>query len=74
MGTRRMRGALLRLAFRRQLALASGAGCVGVAVWLAAVDYTWESAVSDGLGMIVGATGVALVLMAIGGRQPDWEE
>ena len=65
---------LLRLAFRRQLAFVAGVGCVGIAVWLAIGDYAWESALSDGFGMIIGATGVALLLVAIGGRQPDWEE
>ena len=52
----------------------AGTGCIGIAVWAAAGEYRWESALSDGLAMIVGATGVALVLIAIGGRQPDWEE
>ena len=65
---------LLRLAFRRRLAFVAGTGCIGIAVWVAAGEYMWESALSDGLAMIVGATGVALVLIAIGGRQPDWEE
>lgn len=74
MKTRRMRGFLLRLAFRRQLAFVVGTVSIGIAVWLALREYAWESALSDGFAMIIGATGVALVLMAIGGRQPDWEE
>lgn len=71
---RRLRGLLLRLAFNRPAALAAGLACAGGAVWLAAVDAPWESWVSDGLGLVAGATGAALVLAALGGRRPDWVE
>lgn len=72
--TRRLRGAVLRLAFRRQSAFFVGAVCFGAAVWFAVGDYGWESRLSDGLVMIVGATGVALLLMGLSGRQSDWDE
>jgi hypothetical protein len=42
------------------------------AAWLLAADLSWENAVTDGLGLIFGATGVAFVLAGIGGRRPDW--
>ena len=71
---RRLRGALLRLAFNRLAAFAAGLACAGGAGWLAIVDAPWESWVSDGLGLVAGATGAALILVALGGRRPDWEE
>lgn len=71
---RRLRGFLLRLAFHRPTALAAGLACGGAAVWLAAIDAPWESWLSDGLGLVAGATGAALVLVALGGRRPDWVE
>ena len=72
--TRRLRGALLRLAFNRVAAFALGLACAGVAAWLAIIDASWESWVSDGLGLVAGATGAALILVALGGRRPDWVE
>lgn len=71
---RRLRGALLRLAFNRPAALVAGLACAGWALWLAAVDAPWESWVSDGSGLVAGATGAALILVALGGRRPDWVE
>ena len=74
MGIRRLRGLLLRLAYHRKFALVSGAACLVGAFWLAANDYSWEGSFSSGFGMIIGATGMALVFMALSGRQSDWEE
>ena len=74
MGSRRLRGLVLRLAYRRKLALVSGVVCLAGAFWLATNDYSWEGSFSSGFGMIVGATGMALVFMALSGRQPDWED
>ena len=71
---RRLRGGLLRLAFNRPAALVSGLVSAAGAVWLAAIDAPWESWVSDGIGLVAGATGAALILVALGGRRPDWEE
>lgn len=71
---RRLRGALLRLAFNRPAAFVAGLACSGCAVWLAAIDAAWESWASDGLGLVAGATGAALILAALGGRRPDWVE
>lgn len=71
---RRLRGALLRLAFNRAAAFALGLVCAVGAAWLAVIDASWESWVSDGLGLVAGATGVALIVVALGGRRPDWVE
>lgn len=71
---RRLRGLLLRLAFSRPAALTAGLACAGGAGWLAVLDAPWENWVSDGLGLVAGATGAALVLAALGGRRPDWVE
>ncbi len=69
---RRARGALLRLAFDRRAAAFTGglltAACAGLRVF----TFNWESRLSDGIGWLLGATGVALLLTAAGGRRPDW--
>ncbi len=44
------------------------------ALWLFAGDYQWETPVTDGLQLVLGATGVALLFAGIGGRRPDWIE
>ena len=71
---RRARGALLRLAFDRRVAVAAGLALVTPAAWLRWADYRWESWLSDGLGLLCGATGAALVAFALGGRRPDWRD
>jgi hypothetical protein len=72
MHLKRLRGSLLRLALRRPIAIALGLALVAPAAWLLAQDFPWETPVTDGIGLVVGATGVALLLAGIGGRRPDW--
>ena len=72
MTVRRTRGALLRFAFSRCHALAAGLVLSGPAGWLTIADYAWESWLSDGLALVLGATGVALMVIAVGERRPDW--
>jgi hypothetical protein len=74
MRLKRLRGALLRLVLNRSAAVGLGLALLLPSVWLLANDFAWESAASDGLGLILGATGAALLLAGIGGRRPDWEE
>ena len=74
MRIRRLRGVLLRLVFHRPMAFCAGTLFLSAAVWISWGEYCWEDSLSDGLSMLMGATGVALILMALGGRQPDWEE
>ena len=69
---RRTRGSLLRLAFRRATAVATGLALALPSVWLMAADLPWESGVTDGLSLVCGATGVALVLIGLRGRSADW--
>jgi hypothetical protein len=70
--TRRARGALLRVALRRTSALVAGLVLLLPAVVVALGDYRWESWVSDGLGLIAGGTGAALLFTGLAGRRPDW--
>jgi hypothetical protein len=69
---RRARGFLLRLAFRRVTAVVAGLALVLPSAWLIVGDFRWESGVTDGLALICGATGVALLFIGLGGRSPDW--
>lgn len=57
---------------RRPVALGVGAVLLAPALLLMIGDYAWESWVSDGLALVLGGTGAALVLVGIGGRRPDW--
>lgn len=68
---KRFRGALLRLVRRRALCAALGIALIAPAAWvefLAAVDHWW----AEGLALVVGATGLALLWTAIVGVAPDW--
>jgi hypothetical protein len=70
---RRSRGALLRLARHRPLAAIVGACLVGPAAWIELghdAGLWWL----DGLALIVGATGLALLWTAATGVPPDWVE
>jgi hypothetical protein len=69
---KRLRGWLLRLVLRRRISIGLGLILLAPAAWLFVADYRWETPVTDGLGLIIGATGAALLLAGIGGRRPDW--
>ena len=71
---RRLRGGLLRLALSRPAACACGLLLLLPSVAVAVGDYPWESWITDGLGLAGLATGVALIVTALGGRRPDWIE
>jgi hypothetical protein len=65
---------LIRAVLRRTTAVASGAVLAAPAVTIWWRDYPWESGMTDGLALILGASGLALVLAGLGGRRPDWHE
>ena len=72
--SRRLRGAVFRVARNRVTGMSVGGSLVLGAVALMVGDYGWESWITDGLTLVLGATGSALVLFATGARRPDWEE
>jgi len=71
MALRRARGALLRLVRRRTLALLIGCALTAPAVWIeffSRYDAWWV----EGLALVVGATGLALLWTGLTGVAPDW--
>ena len=67
-----MRGWLIRLVLNRVLSIVLGLILLAPAIVLWAGNYRWETAVTDGLSLVLGATGAALVIAGIGGRKADW--
>jgi hypothetical protein len=74
MHLKRLRGSLLRLVLKRPVAIVLGLALAAPSAWLLLQDLPWETPVTDGLGLVIGATGVAFLLTGIGGRRPDWIE
>lgn len=72
MAIRRVRGTLLRAALRRSTAILIGAVLLIPAAAVTLLDFDWETWVTDGLSLIAGGTGAALVLTGLAGRRPDW--
>ncbi|MBZ5556644.1 MAG: hypothetical protein LAO77_05145 [Acidobacteriia bacterium] len=71
MALRRVRGALLRLARRRPMAIIAGLALAAPAAWLefgAGIDAWW----ANGLALVMGATGVALMWTGLTGLRADW--
>jgi hypothetical protein len=71
---RRLRGFVLRRAYSRRAAIAAGLALVAPAGALWLLDFAWESGLTDGFALILGATGVAFVIAGIQGRSADWVE
>jgi len=69
---RRARGVLLRLAHARVTAVTVGVALLAAAAVLVLGEFSWESWLTDGLGLVLGGTGTALILVGVGGRRPDW--
>ena len=59
---KRLRGSLLRFLLKRPAAMTLGAVLIALHSWLLVQDLPWETPVTDGLGLVVGATGVAFLL------------
>jgi hypothetical protein len=71
MSLRRFRGMILRLVRRRALALAVGVALVVPAAWIefsGRFDAWWI----EGLALVVGATGLAILWTGLTGAAPDW--
>jgi len=71
MPVRRVRGVVLRLVRRRGLAVVVGAALAAPAAWLE-LSGRFDSWWMDGLSLVVGATGVALLWAGLTGAKPDW--
>ena len=71
---KRLRGSLLRFVLKRPAAISLGVVMLAPSLWLLMRDLPWETPVTDGLGLVFGATGLAFLLTGIGGRRPDWIE
>ena len=71
MALRRARGALLRFVRRRSFAIVAGAALLAAAAWL-----EWSGRYGawwvDGLSLVLGATGAAILWTGIAGVRPDW--
>jgi hypothetical protein len=69
----RVRGRALRLSRNRPLA-----ACVGFALAVPAVWIEWSGRFdvwwAQGVTLVAGATGIALLWTAITGARPDWTE
>jgi hypothetical protein len=72
MSLKRLRGFVLRLVLKRPAAITIGIVLMTPSLWLLMQDLPWETPATDGLGLVMGATGVAFLLTGIGGRRPDW--
>jgi hypothetical protein len=64
----------LRLAQARVAGAFAGAVLLFFSASLLMFEFPWESWVSDGLGLVLGGTGAALLMTTIAGRRPDWIE
>jgi hypothetical protein len=74
MGLGRVRGVLLRLVLNRRVATALGVLVATPGLVLLGIDRSWESWLTDGLALVLLATGAALIAAGVAGRKPDWIE
>jgi hypothetical protein len=73
---KRFRGWLLRLVRHRARAGAVGLALVGPAAWVeffARIGEQWAW-LANGIALVAGATGLALLWTALVGVAPDWTE
>ena len=65
---------LLRLVLNRSAAVAAGVALATPGAVLLLRDFPWESGATDGLALVLLATGIALVWAGLTGRREDWIE
>ncbi len=73
MSLRRFRGALLRLIRRRPAAISIGLVLVVPSAWVELGGHA-SSWWMDGVALVAGATGAALIWTSLTGSRPDWVE
>ena len=66
---RRVRGTLIRMVMRRWPALIVGALFTAPAAAFYMIGESWYT---DGLALVLGTTGTAFIVAALGGRRGDW--
>ena len=71
MALRRARGVLLRLVRRRMAAIAAGLVLAVPSAWME-FSGRYEAWWVEGLSLVLGATGIALVWTGLTGASPDW--
>ena len=71
MAVRRARGVILRVVRRRPLAIAAGVALAAPSAWLE-FSGRYGAWWVDGLSLVLGATGAALIWTGITGARPDW--
>ena len=65
---------MLRLVRRRALVSAVGLALIAPAAWIEFGDFGRGAWWIQGLGLVLGATGVALVWTGLSGGKPDWHD
>ena len=70
---RRARGLLLRLVRRRRTVIVLGLLLITPAAWVH-LGHASVPAWFEGVSLVLGATGVALVWTGVTGARPDWVE
>jgi hypothetical protein len=71
MRSRRLRGAILRLVRRRVLSIFIGLTLVIPAAWIE-ISGSFDAWWVEGLALVSGATGLALLWTGLTGLAPDW--
>ncbi len=72
MALRRVRGRVLRLVLNRPVAIGIGALMLAPGLWLFLTDQRWESGATDGLVLLLVASGAAFLWTGVTGRRGDW--
>jgi hypothetical protein len=70
---RRFRGFVLRLVRRRPLAIAAGLALALPSAWVE-LSGRYGAWWVDGLALVLGATGLAILWTGLTGASPDWVE